>query len=111
MSEREETFTEQDARVVKVDLERLKLIKINNFSGRTFIRGTKEAQIKVIVYGRDSHAMPSIESKNEGREIEIAAIPGGGRFNINFNNDWRFGVDPDVAYRQPEDDFDGGFEQ
>ncbi|MEI6045986.1 MAG: DUF4097 family beta strand repeat-containing protein, partial [Chloroflexota bacterium] len=112
MPEREAPFSEKIneqayTKAVPVDLERLRLVKIVNVSGRTYISGSSDSQIKIRTNARNTAIVPNIELKNEGREVEITVIPGE---YFNFGGGNRPAYDPDIAFQQPQGDFDAGEE-
>src|SRR5437016_106464 len=107
MSEyQERTGRSESDQVVAVDTERLKLVKIVNLSGRTRIVGTNERHIRVRATGRSGNATPSIEFKNEGRELEITTVS---QRAFYFNSD-SGDFDEAVVGQAVPDDFDEGNE-
>ncbi len=102
-------------RVIPVDRQQLRRIKINNISGRTRVIGTNTAQIMVRATAQEGPIFsPNIEVKQEGGEIEISMLPGGNRqFMFNFNRGDLRNFDPDSAFERPtgEVDFDAGDER
>jgi DUF4097 and DUF4098 domain-containing protein YvlB len=127
MPEREEAFkfntseSNEDYQVqeLQIDPFRLRQIRVENLSGRTYIKGTSENKIRVLTKRGGLNLSPAIEFKNEGREIEITAIPRNfnfewneeRRWNRDWNQDWRWSPDPDMG--QPfegQPDFDFGEE-
>lgn len=112
MSEREEQYfntsteTEQ-VQAIQVDLARLRKVEVINLSGRTFITGTNDPEIRVRTNHRGVVTTPVIEVKNDGREVEIRATPIN-QWDWDWDWDWSgwSASDPDVAHNPPHDNYD-----
>src|SRR6478672_9728738 len=68
--------------VIPVNSEKLRLIKINNVTGRTHIRGGQPGRITIRATSSGSfNYTPTVEFKNEGATIEITST-------LNTGQDW-----------------------
>jgi hypothetical protein len=68
--------------VIPVNSEKLRLIKINNVTGRTHIRGGQPGRITIRATSPGSfNYTPTVEFKNEGATVEITST-------LNTGSDW-----------------------
>lgn len=72
----QEKETRQFEQVIPVDSSKLRLIKINNISGKTFISGGPAGRITIRTLNSGTYNYtPAVEFKQEGSTIEISAVP------------------------------------
>ncbi len=114
---------EGGVKVISIDPQRLRHIKINNVSGHLKIVGTNRPEIVIRANSNPDYAMlPKVQVKQDSSDIELNLNPGKG-WRFNFDDDERENwkgpsewdkFDPDAGYDfappgQPN--FDEGFER